>query len=203
MAVPAIADAIDQTVAVLRRGGVVAFPTDTLYALGADAGADAAVARVYAVKGREGGRPLPLFVDGLETAERVALLNDAARRLAARFWPGALTLVLPRRPPFHSLALAGGDTVALRVPDHAIALAVVRGLGRPVTGTSANRSGGKDPLTAADVEEQIGGEIDFLLDGGPCDLGSPSSIVECVGAAARILRAGAIDEDAIKQVTHA
>ena len=199
MTTPAATSDIERAVFVLRSGGLVAFPTDTLYALGADAARAAAVDRVFAVKGREAGKALPLFVDGLEMAGAVCILNDAARRLAASFWPGALTLVLPRRPEFESLALGGGGTAALRVPAHATALALVAGLGGPVTGTSANRSGGPEPATAAEVRRQLGEAVDYVLDGGPCLVGRPSTVVDCSGDDVRVLRQGAIAEESIRR----
>ncbi len=200
MTSPAVAAEIERAVSVLRRGGLVAFPTDTLYALGADALSDAAVDRVVEIKGREAGKPLPLFVDGLEMAETVAVFSDAARRLARRFWPGALTLVLPRQPSFVSKALVGGETVALRVPKHDVALAIVRLLGRPVTGTSANLAGGDNPSTPDEVRRQIGANVDFVLDGGRCPVSLPSTIVswDDVGEVL-VLRQGALDEESVRR----
>src|SRR3972149_96326 len=139
--------AIEKAVSVLRSGGVIALPTDTLYALAAAARDAEAVRRVFAIKGREGAKPLPLFVSDLAMAERGAVFLPTAHRLAERFWPGPLTIALPRQPAFESEALAGGDTVALRAPDHEAALAVIAALATPVTATSANRSGGRDPIT--------------------------------------------------------
>jgi L-threonylcarbamoyladenylate synthase len=196
---PLLTAEIDQVVAVLRRGGVAAIPTDTLYALAADATAPAAVARVFAIKGRGASQALPLFVDGIAMADTIALLTDAARVLAGRFWPGALTLVVRKRDEFESAALAGGDTVALRAPAHPIALAILRDLGRPITGTSANRSGGADPATAVDVRRQLGREIGYILDSGPCPVGLPSTIVDCAGAELRVLRPGAVSEQSIRE----
>src|SRR2546423_8856822 len=147
----------------IRAGEVVAFPTDTLYALGADALNDAAVARVFAIKNRLLSNPLPLFVAGLTMAESIAQTTDIAIILARRFWPGALTLVVPKRPDFHSLALAGGDTVALRAPNHPVALSLISALERPLTATSANLSGGPDPDSAFEVERQLGAALDYIL----------------------------------------
>ncbi|HXH21564.1 MAG TPA: L-threonylcarbamoyladenylate synthase [Dehalococcoidia bacterium] len=187
----------------LKEGGVVAFPTDTLYALAADATNPAAVERVFDVKGREGGKPLPLFVSGLEMAARYGQLTPEAEALARRYWPGALTLVVKRRPDFESAALAGGDTVALRAPDHPVALAVVKGLGKPVTGTSANLSGGPEPVTARDVLEALGEAVDLVLDGGACPKGRPSTIVDCTVSPPVVLREGAIPPPEIAAATGA
>jgi len=191
MTAPAALD-VEKAVSVLREGGVIALPTDTLYALAASALDAGAVERVYAIKGREGGKPLPLFVSGLEMAERYARLNAMARALAERFWPGALTLVLAKRDGFESEALAGGDTVALRAPADETALAVLHGLDAPITATSANRSGGPDPVSADDVRAQLGDAVDMVLDAGPCVVGVSSTIVDCTRPEPVILRRGAI-----------
>ena len=196
MTAPATLD-VEKAVSVLREGGVIAIPTDTLYALAASALDVGAVERVYAIKGREGGKPLPLFVSGLEMAECYAHFNARARALARRFWPGALTLVLVKRDGFESAALAGGDTVGLRVPAHATALAVLHGLNTPITATSANRSGGPDPLSADDVRGQLGDEVDMVLDAGACAIGVSSTIVDCKRLEPVVLRLGAISEAAI------
>lgn len=182
----------------LRNGGVIAFPTDTLHALAADATNDDAVRRVYQNKGREDGKPLPLLVSDLAMARHVAELTPAASVLAACFWPGGLTIVLRRKAGFDSLALAGGDTVALRAPDHAIARAIIAGLGRPVTGTSANRSGGPDPATADDVRRELGAKVDFVIDGGACPGARPSTIVDCTVDPPIVLRQGAIPESEVR-----
>jgi L-threonylcarbamoyladenylate synthase len=186
------ASGIANAVRKLKEGGVVAFPTDTLYALGADATNPNAIERVFGIKGREAGKPLPLFVSGGEMARRYARLTPDAEALVRRYWPGALTLVLERRPGFESAALAGGDTMALRAPDHQVALALVEGLDRPVTGTSANLAGGPDPVTAGDVIEALGDRVDLVLDGGACPRGQPSTIVDCTSSPPRVLREGAI-----------
>jgi L-threonylcarbamoyladenylate synthase len=188
---------VEKAVAVLRNGGVIAIPTDTLYALTAAADDAAAVRRVFAIKGRKQGRPLPLFVSGVEMAARVAELNDAARRLATKFWPGQLTIVVSKRKDYDSEALAGSQTVGLRVPDNAVARAVVEALDGPVTGTSANLSGGPNPVSAAEVRRQLGERIDLIIDAGPCDHGVASTIVDCTGEQPVILRQGAIAADRI------
>lgn len=190
---------LDKVVRILRAGGVVALPSDTLYALVAPARDDAAVRRAYAIKGREDGKPMPVFVSGLEMAQRIARVDHRARLLAARFWPGALTLVLPKAPDFRSEALAGGNSVALRVPDNDLLLRVLEKLDQPLTGTSANRSGGPDPVSAEEVRRQLDDEIDFLLDAGPCKVGVSSTIVDCTAGEPRILRQGAIAAEDVMQ----
>lgn len=172
-------------------------PTDTLYALCAAASDAKAVQRIFDVKGREGGRPLPLFVSDLAMAERLGVFDERSRKLAHRFWPGQLTLVVNKQPGFESDALAGGSTVGLRVPDNDIALAVIEGVGDAVTGTSANLSGGPDPVSADEVRRQIGECVDLILDSGPAQVGVGSTIVDCTGSELRILRQGAVSSEAI------
>jgi len=188
---------LDDAVSALRHGGVIAMPTDTLYALVGAAGDDAAVTRVFQIKARKLDNPLPLFVSDVAMAERISVFNQQAYRLARRFWPGALTIVLPRQQSFASLALSGGATIGMRIPDHPLARAVIETLAQPVTATSANRSGGKDPSSAREVESQIGAVIDYLLDGGDCPVGVASTIVDLTGAEPVILRQGAISREAI------
>jgi L-threonylcarbamoyladenylate synthase len=190
---------IESGIAKLRAGGVVAFPTDTLYALGADATNDEAVVRVFHVKGREADKPLPLFVANAAMAGQIGRLSPAAIALCERYWPGPLTVVVEKRAGFQSLALAGGDTVALRVPDHPVALRVIIGLGKPVTATSANRSGGSDPVSAEDVRSQLRDAVDLVIDGGACPVGAPSTIVDCTAEPPTILREGAIGRDEIER----
>lgn len=197
MTVPAALDLVDKAVNVLRSGGVIAMPTDTLYALTAAADDASAVRRVFEIKGRPEGQALPLFVSGIEMARRIADVNDTTSRLAKRFWPGQLTIVVPKRQDYESEALAGSSTVALRLPDNAVARAVVEALDRAVTGTSANLSGGPDPVSADDVRAQIGDRIDLILDAGPCAHGVGSTIVDCTGEEPVILRQGAISSDRI------
>ncbi|HEU0075207.1 MAG TPA: L-threonylcarbamoyladenylate synthase [Dehalococcoidia bacterium] len=197
MTIPAALDQVGKAVSLLRNGGVISMPTDTLYALTAAADDATAVRRVFEIKGRQQGRPLPLFVSGLESAERIAELNETARRLASQFWPGQLTIVVSKRQTYESEALAGSATVGLRVPDNQIARAVIEALGAPVTGTSANLSGGPDPVTAADVRSQLGDRVDLILDAGPCARGIGSTIVDCSGDEPVILREGAISSERV------
>ena len=190
---------IEAAVNVLRDGGVIAMPTDTLYALSANARDAKAVRRVYSIKVREQGTPLPLFVSGVAMAESMGLLlNDRSRTLAGRFWPGALTIVVSKQPSFASEALAGGSTVALRQPDNAVAAAIIESFGQPLTATSANGSGGANPVSAEEVRRQIQGDNDLVIDTGACVLGASSTIVDCSGLDSRILRQGAISAAAIE-----
>jgi L-threonylcarbamoyladenylate synthase len=200
---PVALDDVEAAVGVLRNGGVIAMPTDTLYALTAVASDAAAVGRVYAIKGREGGKALPLFVADPEMAEAAGIFNSSARRLARRFWPGQLTIVVRKRGDFQSDALAGLDTVALRQPNSELAKSIIEGVGAAVTGTSANRSGGPDPVSPAEVGRQLGDEIDLLVEGGDCPVGVSSTIVDCTSEPPRILREGAISESMIDEALHA
>ncbi len=170
-------------------------PTDTLYALAASADDASAVRRVFDIKERQVGKPLPLFVSGSTMASRIAELNESATRLASRFWPGQLTIVMQKRQNYDSEALAGGQTAGLRVPQNEVVLAIVEALDAPLTGTSANLSGGVDPVTADDVRSQLDGRIDLILDGGPCPHGVGSTVVDCSGDEPIILRDGAISSD--------
>src|SRR5665647_2463705 len=193
--------AIAADAACLAQGGLVAFPTETVYGLGADAGNGEAIARLYAAKGRPAFNPLIAHVADLAAAQRLAVFDDAALRLAAAFWPGPLTLVLPKRPDcgVADLALAGLDSVAVRVPAHRIAAALLQAFGGPVVAPSANRSGHVSPTDAAHVLADLRGRIDLVIDGGACAVGVESTIVSCVGEPT-LLRPGGLARDDIERV---
>ncbi len=182
---------ITESAALLAAGGVVAFPTETVYGLGADALNAAAVARVFEVKGRPANNPLIVHVDGPEMASPlVSHWPDAAQQLAAAFWPGPLSIILPKSAGVPSIVTAGGPNVALRAPGHTVALALIRALGRPIVGPSANPSGGVSPTTADHVRSSFQGRVP-VLDGGPCTRGLESTVISLVGPP-RILRPGPI-----------
>ncbi|HWV40969.1 L-threonylcarbamoyladenylate synthase [Pseudorhodoplanes sp.] len=166
----------------LGRGGLVAFPTETVYGLGADATNGQAVARLYEAKGRPAFNPLIAHVPDIAVARDCAVFNADAETLAAAFWPGPLTLVLPRKPDckVSELATAGLDTIAVRVPDHAMAHAILRAFGKPVVAPSANVSGHVSPTTAAHVLDDLDGRIDMIVDGGPTPVGIESTVVACI-----------------------
>ena len=170
----------------LRAGAVIAFPTDTLYGVGARATDPAAVARLYEVKRRPSGQPLVLLVRDRAQAERFAVVSEAAADLMARFWPGPLTLVLTARVE------TDRPTIAVRAPNHDVALALLTSLGEPIASSSANPAGQSPPLDADQVIAALGDELDLVLDGGPCAIGQPSTILDVSGATPRILREGAI-----------
>jgi len=186
----------------LRAGELVAFPTETVYGLGADATSDAAVASVYAAKRRPSFNPLIVHVASLRAAARLVTADARARALARAFWPGPLTLILPRRAgcAVSWLASAGLDTLAVRVPDHPVARALLRAAGIPVVAPSANRSGRVSPTRASHVQAELGRDVAIILDGGPCRVGVESTVVDLTGARARLLRPGGVDKQAIEAV---
>ena len=187
--------------ALLRQGGVVAYPTDTLYGLGASVASAAAVERVFVIKGRRAGQPLPVLVASVAQLDQVASeVSAEALEMTERFWPGALTLVLRSQPWLPAALTGGGPTIAVRQPNHATPLALIASCGSPITGTSANRSGGEQPATAEQVVEQLGDAADLVLDGGTCPGGVASTIVDLTVIPARVLRQGALSLDALRSV---
>jgi L-threonylcarbamoyladenylate synthase len=188
---------IEKGVKILQKGGVMAFPTDTVYGLGADAFNATAVERIYEIKNRPKHRQFPLLI---AAAERLTTLADPipeiAWFLARRFWPGGLTLVLPKTDSVPAY-LAPGPTIAVRIPDHPVCLALIQRLGNPVIGTSANISGQPAALTAEEVGQQLGGKIDFIINGGKCPGGKESTVVDVTHESPIILRQGIIPSDEI------
>jgi L-threonylcarbamoyladenylate synthase len=193
--------AITAAARVLGEGGLVAFPTETVYGLGADATNGEAVARLYAAKGRPRFNPLIAHVADLDAARSLARLSEDAKRLAAAFWPGPLTLVLPKADgcPVSQLATAGLDSIAVRVPDHPVARDLLKTFGKPVVAPSANRSGHVSPTTAQHVLADLDGRIDLILDGGATSVGIESTIVSCIEVPT-LLRPGGVPRDAIERV---
>jgi L-threonylcarbamoyladenylate synthase len=192
---------IEAAAACLRQGGLVAFPTETVYGLGADARNGEAIARLYAAKGRPAFNPLIAHVADVEAARRIAVFDKDAEKLAEAFWPGPLTLVLPKRPDcgVADLALAGLDSVAVRVPAHPVALALLKAFGGPVVAPSANRSGHVSPTSAAHVLADLRGLIDMVIDGGASEVGVESTIVSCLGEPT-LLRPGGLAREDIEAV---
>lgn len=189
---------VKQCAAVVRSGGIVAYPTDTVYGLGADIYNDKAVAKVFAAKRRPLNLPLPVLIDDLsQLKDLTADVPSSAGRLITAFWPGALTLVFNKATNFTSAILAGEGKIAIRMPDHTITLRLIKEAGCPIVGTSANLHGSPAVLTAEEVREQLGATVDFVLDGGPCPGGTESTIVDVTGDKPVILRTGAIDKKAI------
>jgi L-threonylcarbamoyladenylate synthase len=190
-------EAVAGAAARLRAGGVVVFPTESVYGLGADASDAAAVARLVAVRGRDADKPILVLVRDLAMAEALsAEFPPLARRLAARFWPGPLTLVVPARPGLPAPLTAGTGTIGLRVPGHPLALALVRALGRPVTAPSANPPGGTPPDTVAAARAYFGDAVDAYLDGGTL-AGGASTVVAVDGERMRVVRDGLVSHAAL------
>ena len=185
----------------LSAGGLVAFPTETVYGLGADATNAVAIARLYEAKGRPLFNPLISHVEGLASAHRIARLDATAITLAQAFWPGPLTLVLPKREGCEvaDLATAGLETIAVRVPAHPVARAILKAFDRPVVAPSANLSGHVSPTTAAHVQSDLAGRIDLIVDGGPVAVGIESTIVGCFERP-MLLRPGGLPREAIERV---
>ena len=190
-----------QAVELLRRGGVVALPTETVYGLAANAEDELAVRRVFAIKGRPATHPLIVHLpDASALPQWAREVPDAAHALAEAFWPGPLTLVLRRTGRATDAVTGGQDTVALRVPRHPMARAVLQGLGGGLAAPSANRFGRVSPTTAAHVEADLGGDVDLVLDGGPCEVGLESTIVDLTGAEPAILRPGGLAAEDLARV---
>jgi L-threonylcarbamoyladenylate synthase len=182
---------LDQAVAVLRAGGLVAFPTETVYGLGADASNPAAVRRIFEAKGRPATHPLIVHLaDAVQLANWAREVPEAARRLTRKFWPGPLTVILKRAPGVSDVVTGGQDTVALRVPSHPLALQLLARFGGGIAAPSANRHGRVSATTAEHVRSEFGAAVDCVLDGGDTQIGIESTIIDCSGAGAALLRPG-------------
>jgi L-threonylcarbamoyladenylate synthase len=193
--------AIEEAATILAAGGLVAFPTETVYGLGADATNGTAVAKLYAAKGRPAFNPLIAHVPDLAHARALARFDSQAESLAGRFWPGPLTLVLPKAwtCPVAELATAGLDTIGVRVPAHPIARELIATLGRPVVAPSANRSGHVSPTSADHVLADLADRIDLVLDDGPTMVGVESTIVACLAETATLLRPGGLPREDLER----
>ena len=192
---------IKLAIAILKKGGIVAFPTDTVYGLGADPLNAPAVDRIYKVKRRPHNLPLPLLLAEKSDLLKVAtVVPEIAWQLAERFLPGGLTLVLRKSPWVPGTVTAGGDTIAVRIPNHPVPIALIRGLGTPIVGTSANLSGISSPVTAEEVREQLGDEVDLIIDGGRCPGGTESTVLDISGKVPTLIREGAIPRVEIAKI---
>ncbi len=195
---PTIEQQIELAIDLLKSGGIVAFPTDTVYGLGADPFNEEAVERIYRAKRRARNLPLPLLLASKSDLTRVAaVVPEVAWRLAEHLLPGGLTLVLKKSPWVPSSVTAGGDTIAVRIPDHHIPIALIRGLGTPLVGTSANISGKPSAVTADEVHEQLGAEVDLIIDGGECPGGIESTVIDVSSEVPTIIREGAVSQEEI------
>ena len=196
---PPTPDGIARAAAALVAGDLVAFPTETVYGLGARADDDRAVARLYAAKGRPSFNPLIVHVDGIEAASAIATFDERAERLAETFWPGPLTLVLPRGgAPVSRLATAGLDTVAVRAPSHPVARALLRAAALPVVAPSANRSGHVSPTTSVHVADDLGDRVAAIITGGRSPIGVESTVLDLSGTEPVLLRPGSVTREAIE-----
>lgn len=193
--------AIREVVEVLQDEGLVALPTDTLYGLAADISSGAALEHLLTIKARPHHMPIPIFISSMEALEGVTPeMPDAARRLAQQFWPGPLTLILHASPDISEMITAGTGTVGVRIPQLPLIEGILSALGGPVTGTSANRSGGTNPLTVKDVLRGLGDQCDLLVDGGKVPGGIASTVIDCTQSPFCIIREGAIGWQAIARV---
>jgi len=184
---------LERAIQHLKDGGVVAIPTDTLYGLAADVFNPAALDRVFAVKRRSENLALPVLVNGWDQVRSVATgVPPQAEKLALRFWPGALTLVVPKAGGLPDRLTAGGPTVAVRMPEHPVPIELIEGLGGPITGTSANVSEGSDPATLEELKVQMGSRVDYIVKSGPALRGIASTVVDITSGAPNLLREGAI-----------
>jgi L-threonylcarbamoyladenylate synthase len=200
--VPASNGAIERAARLICAGELVAFPTETVYGLGGDATSETAVARIFVAKGRPHFNPLIVHVPGLAEAERLAIFDERAHIAARRFWPGPLSLVLPRRADsgLSLLASAGLDSVALRAPAHPVAQALLRAAGCPIAAPSANRSGRVSPTTAAHVAAELGDSPAMILDGGACPVGIESSVLDLTGPVPALLRPGGVTLEQLAEI---
>lgn len=188
---------IEQCADILKRGGVAAVPTETVYGLAANGLEPEAVRKIFAAKGRPETKPVSLFVRDLRDAERFCRVSEAARRLSA-FWPGPLTVILPRLGRVPDEITAGGEGVGIRVPDDPLTLKLLEMCGFPLTGTSANLSGEPAAVSGAQAYEIFRGRVDAVLDGGACPGGVPSTVVDLTGNIAKIVRFGALSKETIE-----
>lgn len=191
---------IKEAIRILKKGGVVAYPTDTVYGLGASMDSPEAVERVFTVKSRPRSMALPVLVGSVAQIEALAgRITPAARCLIRAFLPGAMTLVLPASELVPEYLRAKEGTIALRIPDHSVPLALINGIGTGIVGTSANLSGRPSPVTAKDVRSQIGDAVDLIIEGDGCG-GRESTIVDVTGEIPRVLRSGAVGKEEIERV---
>ncbi len=194
---------VEHAATILHRGGVVAYPTDTVYGLGADVYHDEAVNKIYTVKQRPFGLPLPILLADVGQLHNIIVSNPLAERLMQKFWPGGLTLIMYKAETFKSIVLAGGVKLGVRVPAHPVPRALSRSIGRPLVGTSANLHDAATALTAEDVRLQFGDSVDFIIDGGACPGGIESTVIDVTFDPPRILRQGIIPESEINSVRFA
>lgn len=192
---------IRRAILILRRGGLVAFPTDTVYGLGADATNSRAVKKIYKVKKRPRTSPLPALIAGKSDLKKYAShVSAKTKKLINNFWPGPLTIVFKKKKIISDAVTSGKNSVGIRVPKNPVALALIKTLGRPLAATSANISGKKSPATAGEVKKYLNNKIDLILDGGKTKLGRESTVLDCTASPPSILRSGAIPAEKIEKI---
>ena len=189
---------------VLRDGGIVAFPTDTVYGLGAVYRDEKAVAKIFEAKGRDEGKPLSILVSNIDQVNLLAdfgsgEMAEKADRLMKNYWPGALTLIFKKKPGIPDNVTAGGETIGIRMPDLDVTLKIIEAAGLPLAAPSANTSGKRSSVTAEDVSEDLDGKIDMIIDGGACKVGLASTVVDMTGNRPKILREGVITQEMIDE----
>ncbi len=185
---------------ILKNGGIVAFPTDTVYGLGAVYTDEKAVEKIFAAKGRDEGKPLSILISDIEQVRELAsFIPEGAEALMRRFWPGALTLIFRKSKKVPGCVVAGGDTVGIRMPADETALSIIRAAGAPLAAPSANTSGKRSSVTAEDVEEDLNGRIDMIIDGGACNIGVSSTVLDMTGEELKILREGTVTAEMIEK----
>lgn len=191
---------IEEAGNILKHGGIAAFPTDTVYGLGAVFSDETAVQKLFDAKGRDEGKPLSILVSDVSQVEKLALeIPEKARSLMEKYWPGALTIILKKRPEVSDKISAGRETVGIRMPDCSVTISLIKEAGSPLAAPSANLSGKRSSVTAEDVKEDLEGRIDFLLDGGRCPVGLSSTVVDLTGEEPVILREGVITKGMIEE----
>ncbi len=189
---------IELAVGALRNDGIMVYPTDTLYGLGCNALSGKAIKKVYSAKGRDFNKPLSVAFHSLEQAKDYVQFSPIALKLAKKFLPGPLTIILPKKHEFPKELNSGMKNVGIRIPDSKIALEIIKEFGYPITATSANISGENDPVTAGDVAKQIGDKVDLIVDGGKCKLSKPSTIIDVTNKKIKIIREGVINKSMLK-----
>jgi len=191
---------IEHAAEIIKNSGLVIYPTDTVYGLGADAFDRQAVLRVFEAKQRRLDKPISIAVASMEQAREVVEWNNAANVIAKKFFPGPLTIILKKKAKFPDELTAGEDKIGIRIPNHPVALELIKLVGNPITTTSANISGQPDPRTAEEAVKQIGKKVDFVLDAGKCKIGEPSTVIDLTAGKVEIIRKGSLSKATIEEV---